>query len=55
MAKAAFSLSQIEGAKGDEEEKKRFIYMSKDFAVRSLQFNGRNSNAHKWYVSAILC
>ncbi|KAK2169645.1 hypothetical protein LSH36_8g08046 [Paralvinella palmiformis] len=48
MAKAAFSLSQIEGAKGDEEEKKRFIYMSKDFAVRSLQFNGRNSNAHKW-------
>ena len=49
MAKAAFSLSQIEGARGHDNEKKRLIYVSKDFAMQSLEQNNVDPNAHKWY------
>jgi len=53
MAKAAFSLSQIEGARGNENEKKRFIYLSRDFAEESLKQNESDPNGHKWYAIAL--
>ncbi|WAR19008.1 RMD2-like protein [Mya arenaria] len=53
ISKTTFQISQIVGAQGDAERKKRLIYEAKDLAQTAIDLDNTCANAHKWFAITI--
>jgi hypothetical protein len=52
LVKATYSVAQVEGAAGRQDNKRALVYEALDHASTALQCDPSNSNVHKW--SALL-
>ena len=43
-------MSQIEGARGDDEAEKSHVYKAQQLASNALSLDDKNPSVHKWYV-----
>lgn len=45
-----FSVSKVEGAKGNTEMQKRLTFMAKDTVEGAIAIDSNNSSVQKWFV-----
>ncbi|XP_052271145.1 regulator of microtubule dynamics protein 1-like isoform X2 [Dreissena polymorpha] len=53
LSKSTYQVSQIIGAEGDTEKKKKYMYDANSYAETALNLDESCANAHKWFAITI--